>query len=594
MSKYLTEVTIEIKGDADRKLGTLARSFQRFSRDSNRALKGVGSGLVGFSNQLDHFGGKYAIFLGSIAGGAMLKRVGDVEHKLLEMRLAAGESAEGMMQSSNSMYDAARKYGVATDEIATGVQSIIAKTGDYKLAVQMIDLLGKGVGGGFSTGEDVAAIIANLSQKLDIHTVEDMTEALDILAKQADAGAVEFKDMATQAEILMTAYANTGKKGMDAVREMGADIQTVKQGTTTDRLGTAVSAMYRQLFAKQKELKKMGVSIYDPKQMAKGNFVLRDTFDIMQDIKKATKGEQGAIQQIFGDEGKNGALMIMRASKQTYENLKNGRNAAGQIGKSLDYKAAEQRKSFNASILSLNSAIEKLAVNKLTPAIQALANAINKLADNPDIFNKIAGGATGLGALYLGNKGIRGAIGAGKGLAEWAAPEVSAAGRTAAAAGRFGKLGRFAGGARGALGIAGKLATPVALTLGALDIGAAAMSGERQQIAGAIGRTAGGFGGMYAGAALGAGIGTMVMPGVGTAVGGAIGGLAGGFGGSGLGEALAKMVDRSIPEQAKKPKKDDLNVNIKIDAPVPVTVGTFGMGDSNMTSSVALGRLAMR
>ena len=44
MSKYLTEVSIEIKGDADRKLGNLARSFQRFSRDSNRALKGAGAG----------------------------------------------------------------------------------------------------------------------------------------------------------------------------------------------------------------------------------------------------------------------------------------------------------------------------------------------------------------------------------------------------------------------------------------------------------------------------------------------------------------------------------------------------------------------
>jgi len=310
----------------------------------------------------------------------------------------------------------------------------------------------------------------------------------------------------------------------------------------------------------------------------------------MQDIKKATKGEQGAIQQIFGDEGKNGALMIMRASKQTYENLKNGRNAAGQIGKSLDYKAAEQRKSFNASILSLNSAIEKLAVNKLTPAIQALANAINKLADNPDVFNKLAGGAVGLGALYAGNKGVRSVVGAGKGLAEWAAPEAAAAARTAKAAGRFGALGRFAGGARGA----GKLATPLALTLGAVDIGGAVMSGNRQNIAGSIGRTAGGFGGMYAGAALGAGIGTMVMPGVGTAVGGAIGGLAGGFGGSGLGEALAKMVDRSIPEQAKKPKKDDLNLNIRVDAPVPVTVNAFGTGDSNLTSSVSLGRLAAR
>lgn len=606
MSKYITEVSIEIKGNADQKLVGLTRSFTRFNRDANRSLRGIGSGVAGFSRQLDRFGGQYAAFLGGIAGGALLKKVGDVEHKLLEMRLAAGESASSMMQSSNTMYDAARKYGVATDEIATGVQSIIAKTGDYKLAVSMIDLLGKGVGGGFSTGEDVAAIISNLSQKLGINTVEDMTEAINILAQQADAGAVEFKDLATQAEILMTAYATTGKKGIAAVREMGADIQTVKQGTTTERLGAAVSAMYRQLFAKQKELKKMGVSIYDPKELAKGNYVMRDTYQIMQEIKKATKGEIGATQLIFGDEGKAGALMMYNMSEQTYENLKKGANAAGQIGKSLDFKASEQRKSFNGAVQSLSSAFEKLAVNKLTPAIQALANAINGLADSPDIVNKLVGGGAGLGALYLGNKGVRGAIGGGKELAKWVAPEARVAGGLASAAKGMGGVGRFAAGARGAAGLMGKLFWPLQALLGAVDIGGAMMSGDRDQVYGSVGRTIGNAGGGWGGAALGAGIGSMVMPGLGTVLGAGIGGIAGGMGlGSllgGVGENISKSMTAADIETAMvkannaTSKKDMMEVGIRLELAGTNVGGSLSVIDflSQGDSTMKLGKVAVR
>lgn len=607
MSKYLTEVTIEIKGDADRKLGTLARSFQRFSRDSNRALRGVGSGLVGFSNQLDHFGGKYAIFLGSIAGGAMLKRVGDVEHKLLRMRLAAGESSEGMQKASNNMYDAARRYGVGVDEIMGGVETIIAKTGNYKMAIDMMDLLGKSIGGGFSSGEDMGAIISNLSDKLKIDNVKDMTEALNLLAQQADVGSVEFRNMAGQAEVLTAAYAATGNTGMAGLRSMGADLQIVAKSVPIDRLSTAFSAMYRQLYVKQKELKKMGVSIYDPKALAKGNYVLRDTFEIMQEIKKVTKGDPALIQELAGDEGARAWRAMMNASEQVHQNLKAGKNEAGQLGKALDFKAEEQRKSFNGAIQSFNAAVEKLAVNKLTPAIQALANAINGLADSPDIFNKLAGGATGLGALYLGNKGVRGAIGATKEVAKWVAPEARAASGLAGAAKGMAGAGRFAAGTRGAMGLLGKLGLPLQLLMGAVDIGGAAMSGSRDQMYGALGRTGGGILGGWGGGLAGAGIGTMIMPGIGTAIGGVAGGILGGvggsFGGGALGAGISQAMTAADIEQAmlrannQTTKKDMMEVGLRLELKGNPNFGAslnvidfLNTGDSD----VRLGRVAIR
>lgn len=127
-------------------------------------------------------------------------------------------------------------------------------------------------------------------------------------------------------------------------------------------------------------------------------------------------------------------------------------------------------------------------------------------------------------------------------------------GRKGGRAGRGGRLGRLGG---KLAGVAGKVAAPVMLLAGAMDVASLVSDdADAKAIGGSVGSTAGGMGGMWAGAAAGAALGS-VVPIVGTAaggvIGGAIGGLAGSEAGSWLGEKLGALVDRlSSPEAVAK------------------------------------------
>ncbi|WP_047238339.1 phage tail tape measure protein [Chromobacterium subtsugae] len=129
-----------------------------------------------------------------------------------------------------------------------------------------------------------------------------------------------------------------------------------------------------------------------------------------------------------------------------------------------------------------------------------------------------------------------------------------------AGGGRLGDLARgvrgagWAGAARGAVGVAGRLGG-AALAVGtagvmAYDTYRHAKTGEEKGAG--YGGAAGGLAGGLAGAKLGALVGTMVMPGVGTVVGGLIGGAVGSLAGVALGKSAGGAVGRAISPGASQ------------------------------------------
>jgi phage tail tape-measure protein len=112
----------------------------------------------------------------------------------------------------------------------------------------------------------------------------------------------------------------------------------------------------------------------------------------------------------------------------------------------------------------------------------------------------------------------------------------------------------------------------------AADIGSAALSGNGEQVGGAVGRLGGGL----AGAALGAAAGS-VVPVFGTAIGAAIGGVLGSLTGGSLGEALARKEASSIDTGG--------TLHIRIDNEGQPHVKSSSTNDARMNFDVDTGLL---
>jgi hypothetical protein len=142
-------------------------------------------------------------------------------------------------------------------------------------------------------------------------------------------------------------------------------------------------------------------------------------------------------------------------------------------------------------------------------------------------------------------------------------------------------LGKLAGGAIRKAGV------PLTLLFGGLEIGSAAMRGDRHGAVSATGGLGGGLAGMAAGGATGAAIGS-VVPGIGTAAGGIVGAILGGLGGDAVGRALAGAIDSTVTQKAEpllKPKKDELSVKIQVTGPATVN-SVSHKGDSALKAGV--------
>lgn len=325
---------------------------------------------------------------------------------------------------------------------------------------------------------------------------------------------------------------------------------------------------------------------------------------VLQEVKGVSAAEQPAIiSSLFGEESK-GAIMPLLQNLKAVEKAFATVSDQAQYSTSMMDEAAGVAKAHRAGWDSFTAKLTRLSTlvgNAMLPAVDAVLVPLGALVDmlswgaetfpNVTAAIAIAGGA--LAALKVGALGLKFAgllvgqafnkaglarakldatttrtamtadaavmrlnaamarLGAGGGLGPGDLDaDGRKGGRKGGRGGRGGRLGRLGG-------AAGRVAAPLMLAAGALDVATlVSEDASSEEIGGSVGSTAGGLGGMWAGAAAGAAIGS-VIPVVGTAAGGVIGGAIGGLAGSGagewLGEKIGALIDTlSSPDQVAK------------------------------------------
>lgn len=586
MSRFTTQVDIEVNSDLERRLPRMGRSTQRWARTTKVHLAGVGRTMGSVSNSIDTLTGKYVAWGAAIGAGATLKYLTDLQRRFTRLGIQADVGAEALERIKTQMFDVARQKNIAVpvEELMDAVEVIVEKRGDLDLALNNLENIGLAIQASGSNGRDVGAMIADMQEKFGLGNDKEFLESLDTLVVQGKAGAFTLNNMASQGNRLASAMARTGRAGADSIREMGGLVQIYRQGVgSAEQATTAFERTIAGLFAKQEDIKKLGVQLFDPAELAKGNMVMRQVSTVLKEIIIATKGDEAVLGKLFGDEGVRGVSVLARMYRNTggFGELDKFLSIQG-TGSQIQADSARAATDLASATSRLATALQKLADSRLTGVLERLADGLNGLADNDKLFNNVVGGGLGILGLGMANKGARSVGGLMGSL------KSTMGGGAAAAGANAGRLSTI-------LGKSGRMLGPLGAIVSAATIGSALLSGDKKQMGGAIGGTVGGLGGWAGGAAAGAAIGSIV-PGVGTVIGGGVGGvlggLAGGFGGDAIGQAIANAVDNKTKE-AIKPKKDDLNVHLRVDAPAPVqVVGVNHLGDKNLKFTNSLGRIA--
>lgn len=287
--------------------------------------------------------------------------------------------------------------GVTAEEVGSGYSAFVGKTGNAKMAEQMLDTWATAASATGSRVEDLAAVTADLFQKFDISSVEGMRDAFAELVFQGKKGSFELKDAANLFPRLAAAAGAFGVgSGISAVQKLGGLTQIARTGTgSSEQAATAIERVFANLTQKQDKLKTMGVDVFDSKT-GRAN----DVFEILsQTIAKAGGKDMGqkraALGDLFGEEGIRAVnpmlMMFAKATEQGKDGLQAVRDALEDASKSgarwgdVVEDAANAQSTAGSRLTAAWERIKAVVGDRVVPVIAEMASRFGDWLDTVDM-----------------------------------------------------------------------------------------------------------------------------------------------------------------------------------------------------------------
>ena len=301
------------------------------------------------------------VMLGLVAVGVMSKLGGEVIE--LDEHLGSigrqGNLAKAEIEAlKEALFDISKATFQGPEELLKGISKIMAKTGDISLAVNNLRAIGTVASASGASVEDLAAIVADLSQKFQVAGA-DMFQALDILYVQGKAGAFELKDLATQGERLTASAKMMNLTGIEGVRVMGGMVQVIRQATgSAEEATTSFENLAREMIQNADKIKAIsGVMVLDsagdPRRMDK----------VMREIVESVDGDITKLYEMFSGR----AMRAVNAFAISWKNAGKGWGeldkfikAGGDLSESLK-DAANRSEEFSARMTNVKTTLLEVA-----------------------------------------------------------------------------------------------------------------------------------------------------------------------------------------------------------------------------------------
>jgi hypothetical protein len=377
--------------------------------------------------------GRVGLYAAGTAIGALTGIVGkgarqSVELQDISTRLAIKGSGDGTRLDPTRLRrgfeGTARKWrGVEAADMAGATGAFVERTGRLDVAQSMQDIFAEFTLATGTAGEDLGRVAADLFEKFDVKTIDDMRKALATLAIQGKRGAFEIQDAAAQFPRMAAAAGTFGlPSGVKGVAQLGALSQAARKSTGSGAMAaTAVENMLSNIKNKPDQIKRdLGVDVYTDKSRTQ----TRDIEDIIVDMVTGTKGDKSKMKTLLGKRGDraiahflnvfNKAIMsgknMSEASEAVRAEFKNLEAAAGAEAEIKKDAALAQ----TMTSTTLTGAWEELKAaigQDLTPALTSLAKNFSRIVTDTDAvenlmkaFVALADGAEGAiqGLEYLG------------------------------------------------------------------------------------------------------------------------------------------------------------------------------------------------
>lgn len=415
----MADVSIRIGADPTKLQNGLKQSsaaIDSFGSKARASIARVGSSIKGLADRM------VTPFNSLVLGGGLgiaIKNVADLSESLMYYGMAAKKSDADTKVFRESLHKTAVETGVDANTILSGISKIGEVTGDFDFSEQMGETLAKAAKASGASVDELAAVAASMKTSMG-WGAEQIASSFNSLIIQGDQGSYTLQKFAAEGKALLAAASSFGIKSQDQFANFGAYLQVMNTSIKSEaELTTSVSSLFNELIGKAKDLKKIGVRVFDKD----GN--LNDFDDIMHQLMEKTDGNIKQISPMFGASALKALTPVMAEYKNGWQTL-DAITKSGQDGmtntKVLDERFRKTANDFNSNVDKMKAVALQFADTNLTGPVEQLTTALGFLSRHQGIvtagFKAMAVAAVALGAVKIGGlvKDVAGLAGDIKGI----------------------------------------------------------------------------------------------------------------------------------------------------------------------------------
>lgn len=310
--------------------------------------------------------------------GAAISSSQEFEYQLRMIGNTANMSNAEIAKLGDTIKQISKDSGQSIQVVQQAMGFLIAAGMDAKTAAATLGTVARTTTAFGAEAEDVAKAAFTLNDALKIDP-KDMGAALDILATAGKEGNVELKDMAKQLPVLGSGFQALKMQGAEAAATLGAALEIARKGAAdADEAANNMKNFIAKIMSPEtlkKAKKNFDLDLY--KVITDAQTKRKNPFEAaMVAIMKATKGDQKAIGDLFGDMQVQNFIRPMIQNWEKYEEIKKKALAGGGVT-DRDFQTVMETGKLQAQ--QLGNAFGQLNVQvgeALGPAFNQLAQAM--------------------------------------------------------------------------------------------------------------------------------------------------------------------------------------------------------------------------
>ncbi|WP_413207970.1 hypothetical protein [Rhodospirillum sp. A1_3_36] len=381
MSDLRLQLILDLGGNLAARAAEAARRLRRLGTDTQQSMAMANRAAAGFDRGLSKLGNRYTGFLSAAGIGVAVKGVGSLDDRMRRLGIESGKSDEKIAALKSRIFEVANMPDIRLDpdQLISALEEVQGLTGNLDFGVDALREVGLALQGTGADGSALGKVLSTMNLTMDIKSTDDVRAALAVMIGQGKEGAFVFRELAGEGPSAMAAIASSGRRGVGALREMGAVLQALRPNFGGPaEVVTAYEAFFETLQnGKNIEfLKANGIDIWEDE--AKG--IMKSFPTLTRAIMQATGGDVVQLGQVFSDT----ALKAMLPFANQWRTLGDLPSLDKFMAVDGDFSqvsadSARAAEGFGAALQSLTTAANQFANTELSGPVADLADAIGSL-----------------------------------------------------------------------------------------------------------------------------------------------------------------------------------------------------------------------